>query len=355
MKIIKILIVSLVLLICIQKVNADSINLDSSIQQKETVLLSDMGKNDTITEQNTDTLTIKVADKVELKSGIRDYINLLFPILTLILGFILNRGYDYFSQKNRIKKDGQRWITELRCLDQPLKEQKQSIKKFLKEQAIDKFDTPELIIHDILDCEIFKSLDKTNLLKYLDAKNKDFDKAVELSNSIHGFISSLQYISKTIKSRFNENIENSSKHIDLFNVYLQQLMLNFAQFGVKIEQETGIDPIHDPIYKQIWDLFEKFIIPHSNDGNIEIFSFQKNFIIPLGNLISQNRLNNDLREMSVISSNCNMEIKAIRMEKRYLTENYTKIISYLDKSKQNLDELIKKIESNTKDNNAFTK
>ena len=121
-------------------------------------------------------------------------------------------------------------------------------------------------------------------------------------------------------------------------------MQNFAQYGVKIEQTTGKDPIQDLTYKQIWDLFEKFIIPHLNDGNIEIFSLQKNFIIPLGEIISINRLNNDLREMSVISSNCNMEIKAIRMEKRYLTENYIKIISHLDKSKQNLDKLIKKIE-----------
>lgn len=344
MKSIKILIFTLIFLTGIQKVNADSINSDSSIQKIETVLLSDTENKDIISKQKLDTLTIKVADKVELKSGNRDYINLLFPILTLILGFFLNRGYDYFSQKKKIKKDGQRWITELRCLEQPLQDQKQSIEDFLKEQAIDKFDTPELIIHDILDCEIFKSLDKTNLLKYLDAKNKDFDKAVELSNSVHGFISSLQYISKTIKSRFNENIENSSKHFDLFNEYLQQLMQNFAQYGVKIEQTTGKDPIQDLTYKQIWDLVEKFILPHSEDGNIEVFSFQNNFIVPLGDLISKNRLNDDLREMSVISSNCNLEIKALRMEKRYLLENYTKIISHLDKSKQNLDKLIKKIE-----------
>jgi len=344
MKSIKILIVSLILLISIQKVNADSITSDSLIQKKETVLLLDNGFKDSNIKHNLDTLTVKVADKVELKSGERDYINLLFPILTLILGFFLNRGYDYFSNKKKIKKDGQRWITELRCLEQPLQDQKLSIEEFLKEQAIDKLDTPELIIHDILDCEIFKSLDKTNLLKYLEAKNKDFNKAIELSNGVHGFISSLQYISKTIKSRFNENIENTSKHFDLFNEYLQQLMQSFAQYGVKIEQATGKDPIQDATYKQIWDLFEKFIMPHLNDGNIEIFSLQKDFIIPLGEIISINRLNDDLREMAVISSNCNMEIKAIRMEKRYLTENYTKIISHLDKSKQNLDKLIEKIE-----------
>ncbi|SFE00963.1 hypothetical protein [Thermophagus xiamenensis] len=344
MKSIKTLIVTLIFLTGIQKVNADSINSNSSIQLTETVLLQDMEYKDFISKQNLDTLTIKVADKVELESGKRDYINLIFPILTLILGFFLNRGYDYFSQKEKIKKDGQRWITELRCLEQPLQDQKQSIEDFLKEQAIDKFDTPELKINEILNCEIFKSLDKTNLLKYLDAKNKDFYKAVEFSNSVHGFISSLQYISKTIKSRFNEYIENSSKHFDLFNEYLQQLMQNIVQYGLKIEQTTGKNPFEDLTYKQIWVLVEKFILPHSEDGNIEVFSFQKNFIVPLNDLISKNRLNDDLREMSVITSKCNMEIKALRMEKRYLKDNFIKIISYLDKSKQNLDKLIEKIE-----------
>jgi hypothetical protein len=68
MKSIKILIVTLIFLTGIQKVNADSINSDSSIQKIETVLLSDTENKDIISKQNLDTLTIKVADKVEPKS-----------------------------------------------------------------------------------------------------------------------------------------------------------------------------------------------------------------------------------------------------------------------------------------------
>jgi len=343
MKIFTIYFSSLILLIFSQQVSADTISIKVNKQAKDTLKLSETKKSDNNHTFKKDTLNVKVVDNVILKSEKKDHLNYIFPILTLILGFFLNRGYDYFAEKRRTRKEGERWIAELRCLDKPLQEQKELLEAFLKEHSIDKFDKPELVIHQMLNCEIFKSLDKSYLLKYLVTKEKDFPKAVNLSNNIHGFISSLNFFSNNIVQKFNEYLTKSSNHFSIFNEHLQQLTVNFSKYTVNLEKRTGLDPIHDVTYKKILELYQEHIMPHSEDGNIEIFDLQKKFIMPLAMIFSQNRLDDDLIEMSIVLSNCNMEIKAIRLEKRYLDDIFNAIIKHLIKSKEDLDKLLDKV------------
>ena len=67
------------------------------------------------------------------KSNKRKYINLIFPILTLFLGFFLNRGYDYFTEKRKIKKGGERWIAELLGLEEPILSRRNRSRNSLKD------------------------------------------------------------------------------------------------------------------------------------------------------------------------------------------------------------------------------
>lgn len=287
-----------------------------------------------------DTLNVKMIECKTEQSKKWDF----FPVFTLLLGFLLNRGYDYFLERRRIKKEGERWIAELRSLVKPIDEQKISIESFLESHQVDKFKTPELFIHQILDGEIFKSLDKSKLLKYLKSKSENFDKAVEKSNNIHGFISSLSFVYNDLTKRFNDYTEETSKHVDLFNEHLNQLSQSFDYYGINIEKRTGKDPTIDSVYSQILNLFSEHVVPHSEDGKIELFSFQIKFTKPLAEIVSTHRLNEDLKEISQLNSYCNTDIKAIRMEKRYLTENFKNSIKYLQKSNDSLKELIKENE-----------
>lgn len=270
----------------------------------------------------------------------RDYVNLIFPIFTLLLGFFLNRGYDHFIEKRKIKKSGERWVAELQGLEEPILSQKKSLEEFLVNHSIDKFEPPQLEVHQILDCEIFKSLDKSDLLKFIKTREKNYANVVKVSNSVHGFISSMNFIYNDITSRFNEYLEKTSNHVELFNEHLKQLNQSFGMFGVAIETETGKDPMENKVFSQMYSLFHKYISPYVETGDIEIFGLQKEFITRLSLIVATYRANKDIQEIAIHLSNCNMEIKAIRMEKRYLSENYGKVIEYLVKSKSNLDSVI---------------
>jgi hypothetical protein len=273
-------------------------------------------------------------------SNKRDYVNLIFPILTLILGFFLNRGYDNFTEKRKIKKGGERWIAELQGLEEPILSQKKSIEEFIARHTVDKFETPHLEVHQLLNCEVFKSLDKTDLLKYIKTQEKNYSEVIKLSNSVHGFLSSLNFVYNDITKRFNEYLENASKHVELFNEHLQQMNRSFAMYGVAIEKDTGKRAEDNPVFSQMNGLFKKHITPFIDTGDIELFSLQKEFIVNLGIILSKYRADENIQEISIHLSNCNMEIRAIRMEKRYLSENFGNIIEYLVKSKNNLEKLV---------------
>ena len=326
-----------IIVFCVQLTKADSISTSFSKKNDDTIILQpDSSKVIRVIVRTFETGGDKSKDK--------EYITIILPILTLLIGFFLNRGYDSFSKRKTIEKEGNRWIGELRCLDNPLENQISSIEEFLKSHNEDKFKTPELKIEDLLNCEIFKSLDKSNFLKYLQTKNKDFSKAVLLSNRTHGSISALTFVYTNLIKHFNNYVDETSKHVGIFNEHLSSLMKSFAEYSVVIEKRTGKSPQNDTIYNQIWDLFSKHVFPHLEDGEIELFNFQKQFISPLAEIVSTNRLNDDLKDIAEYSSKCNREIKAIKMEKRYLKENFTNTIEFLKKSKEKLDELIKKIQ-----------
>jgi len=272
-----------------------------------------------------DTLKLRISERIEKKSDRKNNFTLILPFLTLLLGFVLNRGFDYLLEREKIKKEGERWFAEIRCLTKPLKNQRESIENFLKVLNIEKFETPNLEIHQSLDCEIFKSLDKSVLLKYLNRMEKNFSKSVDISNKIHGFISSLTFYYTDIKKRYENYLNNSLELFEKFNETFQHLIYCVAQYGRKIEKETGQDPKKNKTFNQISNLFEKHVHPHAEDGDIELFSLHSNLLVPLVEITTENRLNDDLLELTHSLSECNNTFKSIKAEKKYLKINYTNI------------------------------
>lgn len=272
-----------------------------------------------------DTLNLIISESGNEKYAKRNYFNLILPIITLFLGFILNRGFDYILERKRIKKDGERWFAEIRCLTSPISNQRKSIEKFLNALKIETFESPDLEIFQSLDCEIFKSLDKSALLKYLNRMEKDYSKSVDISNKIHGFISSLTFYYSNIKDRYEKYINNSLELFEKFNENFEHLIYCVAQYERKIEKETGQDPTNDETFNQISILFETHVYPHKDDGEIELFSLHKNLLTPLVDITTKNRLNDDLLELTHSLSKCNNTLKSIKAEKKYLIINLTNI------------------------------
>jgi len=256
-----------------------------------------------------------------------DFLIYLLPILTLLLGIGIKELMDKWSDNKKIEKSGKRWIAELRSLEEPINKQIESLKTFIKEHEKEDFKSPNLSIYSSLDGEVFKSLDKNDLIKYIALKNRklEFKDVVKISNKTNGYISVIFYLNETLKIKFTDFLDGTSKHIDSFTHNLQSLIMAFVDYGLLIEKEIEEDPKNDPRYRPILDLFSEHIMPKMQTGEFNPFELIKLFFIPLVQELSHLRLDERTRTLSVLVSSCFNDIKGIRMENKYISENISNI------------------------------
>ncbi len=249
------------------------------------------------------------------------------PVLTLVLGIAINKLLDWIKDKKKITKAGERWVAEIRGLESPIGQQIDLLKESLEQELEKKYSYSNLPIVSTLDCEIFKSLDKSDLLKFIDRHNKNnYRKTVTLSNQTHGFISILMRLHSTLEEKYNDYIKGTSQHISTTNENLQELSRNFAHYGVAFERELGKDPMNDQGYRPILDLFIKYIEPHRKDGAFDLFELDEFFFKPLTYIFATLRHDERTKAMADATLGCVNGIKGIRMEKHYWAENTKSII-----------------------------
>lgn len=262
-----------------------------------------------------------------------DYFKYIFPIITLIIGIGINRLIDYRNDIKKIKKSGKRWLSELQVLKNPISYQIENIDEFLIEhnnQEKHILPSPKLVT--TLNCEVFNSLDKSELVEFLERfKKYNFHEAVEYSNEINGLVSLLKSTYINFRTIFEDYKINVSRHNEAVSRHLQSLMKEFIQYGIQLEKELEKDPINDPRYKQIYDLMELEILPYQENNDFDLYKLEKDFFKPLITILS--RLRNDDRTYMMFdyARNGIIEIKAIKMEKYYLDVNFKNIKkSYLE-------------------------
>ena len=244
----------------------------------------------------------------------------------MLLGIAINKTLDFLSDRKRIKRAGKRWGAEIRSLELPLKNQIKYLDSFLEKHNKESFARPNLAISSVLNCEVFKSLDKSDLLRYIEIDSKiPYEQVVKNSNRTHGYISVLIHLHETLKTKFSNYLSETSNHINSFTKSLQSLLIAFVDYGVSLESELKVDPIDDPSYKPIFDLFSTHILPKMEKGDFNVFELREIFFSPLLHLLSQNRLDDRIRPLSIFVSSCLNDIKGIEMENIYLTESMTHI------------------------------
>lgn len=315
----------------------------SSKAQNKTEDILSLKDSVTIKNKNSENIT-----KIYLKSTEKktDYFNYIFPIITLLLGIGINRFIDFRNDRKKIKKSGKRWLSELRVLKKPIEKQIENIDTFLIEhnnQEKYTFPRPELV--STLDCEVFITLDKSELVEFLEKfKNNKFHEAVENSSEINSFITILKSTYDNFRRVFEEYKQNVSLHTTSVSRNLQAFMKEFGIYGVLLEQELNDEPINDPRYRPILDLMDSEIAPYLDNSNYDLYKLEKDFFKPLIYILSGLRLDERTYPMLENARNCVTEIKAIRMEKHYLNINFKNIKdSYLE-SKDWLPDVIKTIE-----------
>jgi len=270
-----------------------------------------------------------------------DYFKYIFPILTLLLGIGVNKFLDYLKDQKQIKKAGERWQAELASLEMPILNQIASLKEFLVEHNKEVFGIPKLRILTPLDCEVFSSLDKTELIKYFQTNlSKDFKASILLSSKITAFVTIVMSNYENVKAKFNDYLDGTSSHTSQLTLGLQELMKEMANLGIQIEKEVKGDPIQNPNYKALVDLFSKEIMPKIETGDYDIYILETQFFLPLAHILAEMRLDERTQKMSDIASGCMSSIKGIKMEKHYLSENLTTLTSHFEDDVKDLKEIL---------------
>jgi len=312
----------------------------------------DFDKNELTLPLKQDGLTrvIMVKEKSKL-----DRLKYLLPIISLFLGIGIKELLEKRSNIKKTKKAGERWVAELRSLEEPIKTQIKSLKEFLEEHEKEDFKIPRLQIYSSLNGEIFKSMDKNELIKYIELNNskKEFKEIVKISNRTNGYISILVHLYETLREKFEKFLKGISTHTTSLSLSLQSFNSAFREYGVELERELNSDPYNDPRYKPIADLYSAQIIPYLQGGNFNPFVLEKKFFIPLVEILAELRLDGRTKELVSAMTSGRNAIKGIQLEKQYMTENIKTILKHYEEQMVDLENIVKEIE-NTKHNKKYS-
>jgi len=268
----------------------------------------------------------------------------ILPILTLLLGIFINRSIDFLTDRKRIKKHGERWKIELNSLETPINKQNEIIKTFLIEHEKEKAEVPQMTIYSSLDCKTFDSLDKPELIKYLEKyRSKKYSESIKISNKIQAFISIQKGIFENLNIKFKDYLREISLHTTSLNNNLQELHRIFGDYAVEIDKEIGKSSIHDDRVKPILILFENEIIPYRENALYNIYHIDDKFYKPLIGILTQ--LRHDDRTKPLITSvrQGMISINYIKNEKYYLKVNLESTITQYTQQAKELEIILKEL------------
>lgn len=271
----------------------------------------------------------------------------IFPIITLVLGILLNRGWDYYNARSKSDKIGKRWIAELRFLETPISQQIDALDTYVQNQTEATFEIQSIAIYSSLDGSIFKTLDKSELLRYLELKKNCYAEAVKVSNSTHGYINILTHTYEALKDKFEDYLNATSNITTSFSKNLSALRIAYADYGVAIEKKNpGKDPIKiNPDFAHLTNLMSIHILPKMQTGDYNPFEMDQNFFAPFLKILSNIRLDDDSRTLTTFTSACLTDIAGLRMERQYLRINFTTISDRYKESLSELDNVVANLEN----------
>ncbi len=291
-----------------------------------------------------DTLKVKISDSVVLtkeqlapKENVHiyfrdrvqnNYFKDVLPIITLLLGIFLNRGWDWFDKRRQTKKHGERWKTELELLALPITNQVSFLKEFLEEHKKETFKIPDITIQLSLKCTAFDTLDKSELIKYVENfKDKDYKVAIDVASRVDTVIGALKNNYQILNDRFQDYLSGVSTYTLELNEGLQEIMQNLAKYGVELERNG--DNLDDPNYLALLKLFSDEILPYREQANYDVIKIDSNFLIPFFSITSHLRL--DMRIIPLVEAGrkIHISVQKLKNEKFYICNYFNSLFKYI--------------------------
>ena len=274
---------------------------------------------------------------VKEENNATDWAKYALPILTLFLGIFINRLIDWLNKRKTIIRNGERWIVELRSTQDPIIEQIASLEKFKSEVTTIEFKPTSLSAMTAINGEVFKSLNKNDLIKYIEIKNtlswykkpywrnkeekeNSFSEIVKISNRTHGHISIMAHQFNMIQERYNAYLTGTSKHTTSFTKNLQLFLTEYRTYNLSFElagQNLFIEPKTSPIVT----LFTQYIVPNIKDGKYNPFLLKDSFFMSIITHCATYRLDARTIPLGTAVTACLNDIAGLTMEVTYIHEN----------------------------------
>lgn len=318
------------------------------------------GQN-TITNSRPDTQHILLKDTAEIikqhqASGATIYLvkeeddnyffMYIFPVITLLLGMGLNAGVEWLREQNRIKEAGKRWLAEVHAYTITVGQQIPKLDEFLikANPEVYQFDELEMVVS--LNGEIFKTLEKGDLLKYVH-KHHEYAHAIYLSNRLNGAIDITVNLSANLKAKYKEYSDGISKYSNSINTKMQDIGKDIGHWGLQVAKEIRANPIDYPHYKNVDDLYQEHIYNKEDKILSDLFELETKFLKPLLTALSPEVDDPLIRQIMDIIGACLHDIKGVRMERKYLRDNVVKIKKLYEEQLTDFSVILSEIENNT--------
>ena len=303
----------------------------SNGQSKASIQKDDSTQNDILNDtsfDNYDTLgiqsdTFKISGQTKLienvivlerKNDKSNFWSVFLSIFYILLGIGINKTLDFLKDKKEIQQSGKRWIAEIRCLEQPIQNQIKALENFRIDIRKENTEYPQMPFYSILNCDVFKTLDKDRLIKFIQLKYKDSDESILKSNSIHGFISVLVHLYDSLMKKADTFQQEYESLMNSLNENIDIILREFGDYGVILEKELQGDPINDYRFKPIAEILFKYIADSPNN----IFLIEKNYLLPLLECLSHLRLESDLKTMTTSVAKVLQIINKLKSKRKQL-------------------------------------
>lgn len=278
---------------------------------------------------------------IEKDSEIDKILTYILPIFTLILGIFIEKLIENYNTKKRIAKSGKRWNAELQSLKEPIEQQIKGFNDFNTEYGDDVYHIPNILIYPDLKGDNLKSLDKSDLLEYIDSKN-DITSGIKLFNKATGVISVLDNLNNNIHEKVNDFINSSGKHVEHFNISLQEFNAKLTELHT-LQQNPATKILLGEDYGSLLNLYELNIVPHLEDSNFNPFQMEKDFFIKVISLLSKYHSNPAVLIILSPIRECMNAIRGLRLEKKYIKENLTQLIKSYNDLSTSIDNITEKL------------
>ncbi len=186
----------------------------------------------------------------------------------VIIGFALNRGYDYLRERAAIKTAGEEFINELELFKEPLSKQINSVADLINRLSDPVTKDADLVGSIPVDTDRITSINRLHVYKrFKNAIGTDSKEARRVVNKLYGTLKVCSMESERMKALFETFRKSRRAEVKRFNALLNDLLGNYSQLVMGLEKQ-GIALNDDKLYTALFPSF-KVLSEKSAEMNVD--------------------------------------------------------------------------------------